>query len=135
MASTAAAGRRGEHRSQLDAVGEGHALPSARRRLFRDRRARTVEDGWLNVRCGRLPALLMLLPWAAPSRYNPVDKLRLQSHLPEPSRRTRSVTPTLAAALRGSSEAQQYAIRGIGLLASADDIGRIILTSRGGTQS
>jgi len=29
--------------------------------------------------------------------------------------------------------AQQYAIRGIGLLASADDIGRIVLTSRGGT--
>jgi heavy metal efflux system protein len=29
--------------------------------------------------------------------------------------------------------AQQYAIRGIGLLASADDIGQIVLTSRGGT--
>lgn len=29
--------------------------------------------------------------------------------------------------------AQQYAIRGIGLLASADDIGRIVLASRGGT--
>lgn len=29
--------------------------------------------------------------------------------------------------------AQQYAIRGIGLLASADDIGRIVVTARGGT--